>query len=122
MTIWEKVIVNLEKGAKKITGIAALFSERVKAEIAIARLRIRLDEVRSLISQQERIIGRKLVDLRNKDEMPKSSDQLLRDEDIVAALAEITAREKDLEDIFDDIARQQSAVKQAEKAGEETAQ
>jgi hypothetical protein len=59
--------------------------------------------------------------LRKKDELPRTTEHLLQDEEIVAALAELTVREKDLEDLYEEIAREQAAVREAEKAGEETA-
>lgn len=122
MTIWEKVIVNLEKGSKKLTFAAELLSERIRAEIAIARLRIRTDEVKSLINEQYRIIGRSVAELKKKDALPPSTDQLVNEEDIITALAEITSREKDLEDLYNEIANEQSAFKVTEKHKEETTQ
>ena len=119
MTIWEKVIVNLEKGTRKFTAAAIVFSERIKAEISIARLRIRLDEIRSLIDEQYRVIGRKVVDLKKKDALPKTADQLVKDEEIVTALAEIVSREKDLEDLNNEIANEQAAFKPAPKRKED---
>lgn len=119
MTIWEKVIVNVEKGAKRVMVSAALVSERVKAEIALARLRIRLDEVQALIREQERIIGRTILDLMKSDELPKETEQLLKDEKIVAALAEVVSREKDLDEIYAEIAGEQASFRSAEKARRE---
>ncbi len=118
MTIWEKVIVNLEKGAKKTTAWAALFSDRIKAEIAVARLRIRIDEVKSRINDQYRIIGRKISELDKKDELGAVS-QLVKEEDIITALDEISAREKDLEDLYNQVANEQTAFKTAEKSRED---
>ncbi len=115
MTIWEKAVVNLEKGAKKISAGAALFSERVKAEIAIARLRIKLEEVTALINEQHQVIGRKIVELKKRDALPGTTDELVQEEDIITALAEITAREKDLEDLYNEIANEQAAFKPEEK-------
>ncbi len=116
MTIWEKVVVNLEKGAQKMTAGAAVFSERVKAEIAIMRLRIRRDEVRSILREQYEIIGRKLVELNQKEALPKTTELLLREEEIVTALAEIAAREKDLEEIRNQIANERAAFTIQEKS------
>ncbi len=119
MTVWEKVIVNLEKGAKKISAGAAVFSERIRAEISIARLRIRLDDLNSIIREQHAIIGRKIVELRNKDTLPESIELLLKEEEIAAALAEIVAREQDLNDIRAQIANEQAAFTVPEKDKEE---
>lgn len=111
MTIWEKVVVNLEKGARKFAVAAATFSERVKAEIQIVRLRIRVDELRSRIDELYRVIGRKLVELKKKEALPRTGDLVLKDEDISAALLELAEREKELEDLFADIKHEQSAFK-----------
>lgn len=120
MTVWEKVIVNMEKAGEKITAGAALFSERVRAEIAIVRLRIKLDELRSLINEQYGVIGRKIVELEKKDALPRTTDQLVNEEDIAAALSEIAAREKDLRELYHEIENEQSAFKPAEKNKEDT--
>jgi hypothetical protein len=117
MTIWEKVIVNLEKGAKRLSAGAALFSERVRVEIVIAKLRIRQDEVKSLIRDQEQIVGRKLVDLMHQDDLPRTTEELIKDEVIVTALAEIVARERDLEDIQNEIAAEQAAFQEKPQEG-----
>ncbi|OGW36589.1 MAG: hypothetical protein A2010_03185 [Nitrospirae bacterium GWD2_57_9] len=121
MTIWEKVVVNIERGAQKITAGAALFSDRVRAEISLARLRIRRDDVRSSIAEQERIIGRKFIELTKEDELPRTSEQLLKDEDILAALSEIVARERDLEDIQNEILKVQEAFKPVNTPGQDGA-
>jgi uncharacterized membrane protein len=120
MAIWERVAVNLERGTRKLAAVAAVFAERVKAEIAIVRLRIRLDEVRSRIDELHRIIGRRVVDLASRAAIPKASEQLLKDEDIAAALAEIVARKKDLEDLNEQIESEQSAFKPEPAQKEDT--
>ncbi len=121
MTIWERVIVNIERGAKRISVSAAFFSERVRAEIALARLRIRLHDIQSLIREQEALIGRTIVSLRNKGQLPIDTAALLRDEFIVTALAEIEARQRDLEDIRHEIAQEQTVSRTADNAAEEKA-
>ena len=120
MTIWEQVVVNLEKGSKKIAATAATVAERVKAEITIVRLRLRLDEIRSHIDELYRVIGRRVVDLSSKAAIPKAGEDLLKDEGIAAALAELEARKKDLEDLNDEIKREQSAFKTEPEQKEET--
>jgi hypothetical protein len=120
MAIWEKVVVNLEKGSRKIAATAAAVAERVKAEITIVRLRLRLDEVRSRIDELHRIIGLRVVDLRSKAAIPKAGEDLLIDEGIAAALTELEARKKDIEDLNDEIKREQSAFKTEPEQKEET--
>jgi hypothetical protein len=121
MAIWEKVIVNVERGAKRVATSAAFFSERVRAEVALARLRIRLHDVQTLINEQEAQIGRTIASLRKKGELPDSTDALLREEFIVTALAEIEAREKDVEEIRHEIAYEQTMIRAAQKTDEEKA-
>ncbi len=121
MAIWEKVIVNVERGAKRVVTSAAFFSERVRAEVALARLRIRLHDVQTQINEQEAQIGRTVVSLRKKGELPDSTDALLREEFIVTALAEIEAREKDIEEIRHEIAHEQTMIRAAQKTDEEKA-
>lgn len=119
MTIWEKAVFNMQKGAQKISAAAVIISERVKVEITIARLRIRLDEVQSLINEQYRVIGRRVVNLTNGDALPKTAEQLVQDEEIAAAMTEIGARKKEREELYGEIENEQAAFKPAAK-NEET--
>ncbi len=121
MTIWEKAILNMQRGSQKLSAAAAVFSERVKAEIAIARLRIRLDEEHARIDEQHRIIGRKIVDLHRRSELPKASEQLLKDDDIDAALTELATHEKECENLLAEIVNEQAVFKTAAQSKEETA-
>jgi len=120
MAIWERVAVNVERGTRKLAAMAAFFAERVRAEMAIVRLRIRLDEVQSRIDEMHRLIGRRVVDLANRAAMPKAGEQLLKDEEIATALAEIVARKKDLEDLNEKIDSEQSAFKSEPAQKEDT--
>jgi archaellum component FlaC len=120
MAIWEKVVVNLEVGAKKIAATASILAERVKAELSIVRLRIRLDEIQSRINELHRIIGRRIVDLSSRSAIPKAGEQLLKDEDIAAALAELEARKKDLEELNAEIKSEQNAFRAEPEQKEET--
>jgi hypothetical protein len=121
MTIWEKTILNVQKGLQKLNIFAAFFSERMKAEIAIVRLRIRTNEIQTKIDDLYRTIGRKLVDLKNRGEMPKASEQLLKDEDIFSALNEIGEEKKELEELLDEIKIEQEALKPVPKQKEDSA-
>jgi hypothetical protein len=97
MTIWEKTVLNIERGTRKLTVAAATFSEWAKAELAIIRARIRIDETQRGMDELHRQIGRKITDLSKQDTLPKSTEQLLKDEVISIALAEIAEREQELE-------------------------
>ena len=105
------------KGGQTFSAGAALLSERVRVEIVIAKLRIRQDEVKSLIREQEQIIGRKLVDLMQQDDLPRTTEELIKDDEIVTALAEIVARERDREDIQNEISAEQTAFKEKPQEG-----
>jgi hypothetical protein len=119
MTIWEKAVLNMQKGTQKVAAAAAVFSDRVKAEIEIARLRIRVDGINSLISEQHRVIGKRVVDLNNRLELPKTTEQLMKDDAIVMAFSEIQAREKDKVEIMMEIDHQSAPFKPGAKNGED---
>lgn len=119
MTIWEKVTVNLEKASKKVSVAAALFADRVKAEITLVRLRIRRDELQSQIDAQCRIIGSKVVALHKKGQLPRTTDQLMTEEEIVAAVTEIAARERELEDLAHEITSEEAAFKTGQQNKED---
>ena len=113
MTIWEKAVLNMQRGAQRLSATAVIVSERLKAEITIARLRIRLDEVRSQINEQYRVIGRRVVNLANGAALPRTSEQLVKDEEIAAAMTELDARKKEVEDLHNEIANEQAAFEPA---------
>ncbi len=115
MTVWEKAILNMQKGSQRIAATAAVISERVRSEIAIIRLKIKVDEVQSLIDEQYRLIGRRVVNLKNGDALPKTVEQLVNDEQIAAATVEIEARKKEREELRQEIALEQAAFKPREK-------
>ncbi len=99
MAIWGKAVLNIEKGGKKITVMAATFSDWVKTELQIIRLRIRIDETQTAIDQLHRQIGRKIMNLKKQDALPESIDLLLRDEEIVMAMTELADREQEIEEL-----------------------
>jgi hypothetical protein len=115
MTIWEKAVLNMQRGAQRLSTFAVIISERLKAEITIARLRFKLDEVKSQIDEQYRIIGRRVVNLTNGVALPETSEQLVQDEEIAAAMTEIGARKKEREDLHNEIANEQAAFKPSTK-------
>jgi hypothetical protein len=121
MTIWEKTVLNMQKGAHKISATAAVFSERIKAEIAIARLRIRMNEVQALIDEQHRDIGRLIVDLAQRNELPKTTEQLLAIDDIASAMNELEERVKELGELNAEVKNEQDAFKPVTKQAEDTA-
>jgi hypothetical protein len=122
MTIWEKAIVNMQKGVQKITAFADVFSERVKTEIAIARLRIRINDVQTQIDALYKVIGRAMVDLKNKGEMPKTSEQLLNHEEIAIAMNELVQQKLDIKDLLDEMQTEQESLKPVQKQKEDPAE
>ncbi len=121
MTIWEKAVLNMQKGSRKIAAAAAVFSERVKAELTIVRLRIRIDEVQGRMKDLYAMIGRKVVDLKKKDALPKTAEQLLSDEEIAAAMTELGAGEEEIVQLQNEIKNIAGDFPPAEKKTEDTA-
>jgi uncharacterized membrane protein len=111
MTLWEKTISNMQKGYERVAVFAAVLSDRVKAEIAIIRLRTQLDEVRSRIRDQHAFIGRKLAELRSRGAQAGSVEQFLRNDEIAAALDDISRLESDVLNIQDDLRSEANALK-----------
>ena len=119
MTIWEKSVLNMQRGAQRISVAAALFAERVRAEIAIVRLRIRINEVQTRINELYQNIGRKVVTLAMGDALPKMSEQLIQNEEISEALHELTDRKQEIEELRDKIRSEQNLFKTAPKRKED---
>lgn len=113
MTIWEKAILNMQRGGQRISVAAVLFADRVRAEIAIVRLRIRNNEVQGRIDELYQGIGRRVVNLTLGDAMPKMTEQLLHDEDIAAAMIELRDRKQELEDLNQELKNEKVLLKTA---------
>ncbi len=120
MTIWEKAVLNMQKGSRKIAAAAAVFSERVKAELTVIRLKIRIDEVQDRIDGLYGMIGRRIVDLKSKEALPKTVEQLLKDEDITTAMNEIANGEQEIEQLKIEIKTVGSGFAPDEKKTEDT--
>jgi seryl-tRNA synthetase len=110
MTIWEQAVLNIQRGARKVAAFAATFAERVRAEISVVRLRIRIEEVQSRINELYRLIGKRLVSLHTQDALPKASEQLLKDDDVAAALVELADREQEIIELNNEIKNIQTDV------------
>ena len=119
MNIWEKAVLNMQRGAQRISVAAVLFAERVRAEIAIVRLRIRINEVQARIDELYQSIGRKVVTLALGDALPKTSEQLLQNEEISEALHELTDRKQEIEELQDRIKSEQNLFKTVPKRKED---
>jgi hypothetical protein len=120
MTIWEKAVLNAQKGVQKVSLVAAAFSERVKAEIAIVRLRIRINDIQTRIDGSYKAIGRIIVELTQSDQVPKTTEQLLKHDSIAAALADLAERRREMEDLITEMKSEQEAVKPVTEQPEDT--
>jgi len=118
MTIWEKAILNMQRGSQRLSVAAVLFADRVRAEISLVRLRIKIDEVQNRIDELYQGIGRRVVNLALGDALPKTSDSLLQDEDIAAAMANLKDRKQELEDLNNEIKNEKDLFKTAQKGTE----
>jgi seryl-tRNA synthetase len=110
MTIWEKAVLDMQKGVRKIAAAATTFAERVRAEIGVVRLRIRIEEVQSRVDELHRLIGKKLVSLHTQDALPRTSELLMKDEDVAAAINELRDREQEIEELKAEIKNIQTDV------------
>jgi hypothetical protein len=120
MTVFDKVLINMHKGYERLKEIAAVFSERAKSELNLVRMRIRINGVQDSIDKLHRIIGRRVVDLRAKSALSKAEEQLLRDEEIVAAFTELARMKKELEDLIAELKREQAEFTTVPKKTEDT--
>lgn len=118
MTIWEKAVANMQRGAQRLSVGAVLFSERVQAEITIVRLRIRISEVQARINELYQSIGRKVVNLALGDALPKSTEQLIQNEEIAEAMHELADRKQEMEELHDKIKSEQTPFKSTPKRTE----
>lgn len=119
MTVWEKTLINLQKGYGKLTIFAANASERIKAEITIVRLRMQIDALRDTIGDHHRSIGRKLLEMKDTDALPASFDLLFTNSEIAAHLEKIERAQKDLDLLLDDIRHESDALKAVSVPDEE---
>ena len=111
MSVWEKTLINLQKGYGKLMSFAANASERIKAEITIVRLRMQIDALRDTIGDHHRSIGRKLLEMKGADALPPSFDLFFSNSEIVTYLEKIERAQKDLEILLDDLQHESDALK-----------
>jgi len=119
MSFWEKTLINLQKGYAKLTFFAATFSDRVRAEINIVRLKIQIDGARDKIGQQQRFIGQKLLEMKESDSLPRTMDLFFKIDEIVSAVEKIDRYQKDQEILLDDLQHEAELLKPAPAAREE---
>ena len=119
MTVWEKTLINLQKGYGKLMSFAANASDRIKAEITIIRLRMQIDALRDTIGDHHRLIGKKLLEQKNSDALPKSFDLFFSSSEILAHLEKIDRAQKDVEILLDDLRHETDALKAVSLPDEE---
>jgi len=119
MTVWEKTLVNLQKGYGKLMSFAANASDRIKAEITIIRLRLQIDALRNTIGDHHRSIGRKLLEMKDSDALPKSFDHFFLNSEITAHVEKIERAQKDVEILLDDLRHESDALKVVSVTDEE---
>jgi hypothetical protein len=119
MTVWEKSLINIQKGYGKLMLFAANVSERAKAEISIIRLKMQIDSLRDTIGDYHRSIGKKLLEMKDADSLPKSFDLFFTNSEITALLEKIDRAQKDLEILLDDLRHESEALKAVSVPDEE---
>lgn len=107
MTLLDKVLINLHKGSEKLKRGAAIFSERIKFELGIVRMRIRINSIRERINELYGQIGRRAAALRDAQEIHAPFAEFLKSDDVAAALEEIEKLLKEIDEITADLAREQ---------------
>lgn len=111
MTLFDRVLVNLHRGYEKTRRGAEIFSERAMVEINIVRFRIKMDSIQAEIDDLHRTIGKRMVELKDKEELPKSFDLFLKSDEIAHALEELDKMKKELDDVYAELSNEQAVLK-----------
>jgi len=119
MTVWEKTLINLQKGHARLISFAATFSDRVRAEITIVRLKIQIDGVRDKVHEQQRFIGQRLLEMQEDETLPKTFDLFFKRDEIASAVEKIERYQKDREILLDDLQHEAEVLKPAPARHEE---
>jgi hypothetical protein len=119
MTVWEKTLINLQRGYAKLASFAAIFSDRVKAEITMVRLRMQIDGIQAKVREQQQYIGQKLLEMKENNTLPTTFDLLFRNNDIASAVDKIERYQKDREILLDDLQREAEVLKPAPASHDE---
>ena len=121
MAVWERTITNLQKGYDRLTSFAAVFSERLRSEVNIIRIRTQIDGVRSEMAEQHRIIGEKLLLMRDDGTLPASNELFFANDEIAAALERVAGLERELENLMDELQAEADALKRSARKKEPAA-
>jgi hypothetical protein len=119
MNLWETTVVNVQKGYGRLMLFAATFSERMRAEINVVRLRMQIDEKRAAIRKEHEAVGRKLIEMQENDSLPASFELFFKNDEITGSLGKIVRHEKALDELIDDLQHESGSLKQETHQGEE---
>lgn len=111
MNVWDTTLINLSKGYKKLQAFAAVFSERLKAEVAIIRLRMQIDAAARRIDEVHRMLGKKMLEMREREQLPRTMDLFFKQEEIADLLKKLDDLRRDLEQLQEELAVEQGAGK-----------
>ncbi len=93
-SIMKKLLDDFRKGVERIRWFAALFSERLKIEIATFKLLYESDRMAKTREEVLRKIGERVVDLKGNEEK-----NILKDSVVAEAIREIEKLDKSLDDL-----------------------
>jgi len=112
MTLLDKVLINLHKGSEKLKRGAAIFSERIKFELGVVRMRIRINTIHERINELYSLIGRRATALRDADaeQLNDSLSHFFKNDDVASALEEIEKLLKEIDEITADLAREHEDI------------
>lgn len=121
MTLLDKVLINLHKGSEKLKRGAAIFSDRIKFELGIVRMRIRINTIRERINELYSQVGRRAATIQDADaeQMQAPLAHFLKSDDVAPALEEIEKLLKEIDEITAELAREQEdAIDYLKDSGE----
>ena len=118
MTVWEKSLVNMERGYARLNSFAKNVSERVKSDINIVRVRMQMDELRKKLEKQHAVIGNRLLEQSESGSLPSTFELFFKQDDIAASLERIIKIEKDLDGLEEELNREAAAVASPSKKDE----
>lgn len=121
MAVWERTITNLQKGYDRLTSFAAVFSERLRAEVNIVRIRTQINGVRTDMGEQHRIIGEKLLTMRDDGTLPATSELFFANDEVAAALERVASLERELENLMDELQAEADSLKKTARKKEHAA-
>lgn len=105
MTFMDTVLRSMQKGYDRLQQGAALFSERVKFELDLVRVRVRIANMRERIDELHARIGRRAIALA-QDNPPKTFTAFMKDEEVAAAHQETERLSREIDELAAELARE----------------